>query len=367
MTDFAAADPVTPCVSTLAALDLGTNNCRLLVARPRGDEFTIVDSFSRIVRLGEGVASSGRLSERAMARTIAALRVCARIMQRRRVGPARCVATEACRRAVNGADFLARVRRATGIDLEILPNEQEARLALLGCLPLIDPAADHVLLVDIGGGSTELLWLERGADGVGGRLRCATSLPVGVVALSEANAPEPDAVDYEAMVRHVQTLLGPVESAHGLRGAFSGARVQLLGTSGTVTTLAAVLLDLPRYDRRRIDGLTLDIGAIAAVSERLRTMDNRSRASHPCIGAGRADLVVAGCAILEAILRSWPADSLRVADRGLREGILHGLMGRSLERSIEIPAAQPEESSRAGRLDAAEVGCGGLGAALDAG
>jgi len=329
---------VSGCGPTLAALDLGTNNCRLLVARPRGDEFAIVDSFSRIVRLGEGLASSGRLSERAMARTIAALRVCARIMRRRGVGPARCVATEACRRAINGADFLARARRATGIALEILPNEQEARLALLGCLPLVDPAAEHVLLVDIGGGSTELLWLERGADGVGGRLRCAASLPIGVVALAEANPAEPDATAYEAMVRTVQALLVPIERAHGLPGAVAGSRVQLLGTSGTVTTLAAVLLDLPRYDRRRIDGLTVDVGAIAEVSQRLRAMDNRARAAHPCIGTGRADLVVAGCAILEAILRSWPVECLRVADRGLREGILHGLMGRSLERAIEIPA-----------------------------
>jgi exopolyphosphatase/guanosine-5'-triphosphate,3'-diphosphate pyrophosphatase len=320
----------------MAALDLGTNNCRLLVARPLGEGFEVIDSFSRIVRLGEGVAGSGRLAERAMARTLAALRICARIMARHQTGLVRCVATEACRRAVNGIDFLARVRRSTGIELEILPNEEEARLALLGCLPLIDPDADRVLLIDIGGGSTELLWLDRQAGLGTGMLRCAVSVPVGVVALTEAYTPEPDAATFDAMVRHVQSLLVPIEAVYRLRLSAAGARVQMLGTSGTVTTLAAVLLDLPRYDRRRIDGLQVDAAAIAAVSERLRRMDNAQRAAHPCIGPGRADLVVAGCAILEAIMRCWPAPALRVADRGLREGILHGLMGRTLEQALGL-------------------------------
>jgi exopolyphosphatase / guanosine-5'-triphosphate,3'-diphosphate pyrophosphatase len=323
-------------MSTLAALDLGTNNCRLLVAEPSGMDFAVLDSFSRIVRLGEGVAASGRLSERAMARTISALRVCARIMARHQVAVMRCVATEACRRAVNSLEFLDRVQRHTGIELEILPQEQEARLALLGCLPLIDPAAEHVLLIDIGGGSTELLWVDCTGPGLAGQLRCATSLPLGVVSLSEAFPAEPDLPTFEAMVRRVQMLMVPVEARHGLRRAFTGARVQLLGTSGTVTTLAAVLLDLPRYDRRRIDGLTVETTAIAAVSETLRAWTNAARAAHPCIGPGRADLVVAGSAILEAIMRTWPVTTLRVADRGLREGILHGLMGRALEQTITV-------------------------------
>jgi exopolyphosphatase/guanosine-5'-triphosphate,3'-diphosphate pyrophosphatase len=320
----------------LAALDLGTNNCRLLVARACGDSFEVIDSFSRIVRLGEGVAQSRRLTERAMARTLAALRVCTRIMARHGVARARCVATEACRSALNGGEFLTRVRRATGLELEILPQEQEARLALLGCLPLVDAEAEHVLLIDIGGGSTELLWLDRKQNMAGGVMRCAASLPLGVVSLTEAYGSEPNPATYEEMVRHVQRLLVPVEALHRLRAAFSGSRVQLLGTSGTVTTLGAVLLGLRRYDRRRIDGLTVDPSAIGEVSARLRAMDNASRAAHPCIGAGRADLVVAGCAIVEAILCSWPVDYLRVADRGLREGILHGLMGRSLEQAIVI-------------------------------
>ena len=318
----------------IAALDLGTNNCRLLVAEPHADSFEVVDSFSRIVRLGEGVASSGRLNERAIARTIAALRVCARIIARRDVRRLRCVATEACRRARNGIEFLARVRRVTGLAFEILPQEEEARLALLGCLPLIDPAVEHVLLVDIGGGSTEFLWLERAPPEMAAALRCIHSVPVGVVALAEAFPAEPDEQTFESMVRHVQTLLVPIEASHKIRMRLATSTCQLLGTSGTVTTLAALNLGLTRYDRSRIDGQVLDPAAIAAVSARLRAMSNAERAAHPCIGRGRADLVVAGCAILEAVLRSWPPDQLRVADRGLREGMLHGLMGRTLDDAL---------------------------------
>jgi exopolyphosphatase / guanosine-5'-triphosphate,3'-diphosphate pyrophosphatase len=321
----------------MAALDLGTNNCRLLVARPQPVDFEVIDSFSRIVRLGEGLAASGWLRERAMARTIAALRVCARIMARHRVRHARCVATEACRRAANGTEFLARVLRTTGIQLEVLTHEQEVRLALLGCLPLIERSAGPALLVDIGGGSTEILWLDRGANGGGPH---SVSLPIGVVALSEAFTSEPDPDTFEAMVRHVQ---GAIDRAREIRVDLERPPVQLIGTSGTITTLAAVYLNLRRYDRRKIDGLLLDRAAIAGVSERLRSMTNATRAAHPCIGQGRADLVVAGCAILDSILRTWPATVLRVADRGLREGILQGLMGHTLEAALgdrlEAPAS----------------------------
>jgi exopolyphosphatase/guanosine-5'-triphosphate,3'-diphosphate pyrophosphatase len=325
-----SAEPV------LAALDLGTNNCRLLVARPdiASETFAIIDSFSRIVRLGEGVARSGLLSENAMGRTINALRVCARLMTRHQVTDLRCVATEACRRADNGPEFLERVRRGTGIELDVLGPQDEVALALLGCLPLIDPVADHVLLVDIGGGSTELAWLDRSAADPATSLRCAVSLPIGVVSLTEMFSPEPDEAAFDAMVRHVQTLLAPVEQKHRFRRLIDGRQLQMLGTSGTVTTLAAVLLDLPRYDRREIDGLVVDPDTIQTVARDLRGMSNAERMRHPCIGSGRADLVVAGCAILGAILRYWPADTLRVADRGLREGILHSLMGRTLEGAL---------------------------------
>ncbi len=325
----------------LAALDLGTNNCRLLIARPDtgGRGFDVIDSFSRIVRLGEGLIGTGELSERAMGRTVAALKVCARLMQRQGANRVRCVATEACRRAGNGADFLERVTATTGIDLEVLTYQDEVGLALLGCVPLIDQEADHVLLVDIGGGSTELAWLDRSGGEAAGSLRCVESLPVGVVSLTEMFSSEPDSATFEKMVTHVATMLAPIEAEHRLIDLKNGGRLQMLGTSGTVTTLAAVLLDLPRYDRREIDGLVVDMEAMTTVAGQLRMMSNASRTAHPCIGPGRADLVVAGCAILEAICRTWPADSLRVADRGLREGILHSLMGRTLEASLATSMA----------------------------
>ena len=332
----------------LAALDLGTNNCRLLIARPvAGEGFEIIDSFSRIVRLGEGLIGTGELSERAMTRTVAALRVCARMMRRQGVNRARCVATEACRRAANGSDFLRRVTEATGIDLDVLTYQDEVGLALLGCAPLIDPDADHVLLLDIGGGSTELAWLDRTSGGSGDRLHCVQSLPVGVVSLTEMFSSEPDPATFETMVRYVAGLLAPIESAYRLGELMASGRLQMLGTSGTVTTLAAVLLDLPRYDRREIDGLTVDMDAMTVVARQLRGMSNGSRTRHPCIGPGRADLVVAGCAILEAICDAWPADSLRVADRGLREGILHGLMGRTLQASLarSLDARMPDSGA----------------------
>lgn len=317
---------------TLAALDLGTNNCRLLVARPERHSFSIIDSFSRIVRLGEGVAQTGRLSESAITRTLAAMRVCARIMARHQVRRSRSVATEACRRAVNGVDFLTRVRRQTGVQLEILPHEQEAQLALLGCLPLLEPSADHVILVDIGGGSTEILWLD--VRGPLPQLRCCLSLPVGVVALSETFGAEPDAPTYDAMVEHASALLAPVEAEYQIGATLAGSRVQFIGTSGTVTTLAAMHLGLPRYDRRKVDGLVIDQDAVTLTSRKLRSMTNNARASHPCIGHGRADLVVAGSAVLEACLSRWPVSVLTVADRGLREGILQGLVGHSLEQAL---------------------------------
>ena len=228
-----------PSGPVLAALDLGTNNCRLLVARPRGDGFDVLDSFSRIVRLGEGVAGSGRLTERAMARTIAALKVCARIMARHRVTRIRCVATEACRRAVNGVAFLGRVRRATGIELEILPQEQEAELAMLGCLPLVDPAAEQVLLVDIGGGSTEVLWLDRSLGDGGLLLRCIASVPIGVVSLSEAFTSEPDAATFAAMVQQVSALLAPIELAHGIGATTRPARTPTMSPTRSASSFTS--------------------------------------------------------------------------------------------------------------------------------
>lgn len=310
-----------------AALDLGTNNCRLLVARPTRNGFRVIDAFSRIVRLGEGMGAERQLSDAAMERTLDALKACAEKMARRGVGAGRHVATEACRRARNGAEFLDRVKRETGIALEIIDADEEARLALVGCASLLDGRVPHGLILDIGGGSTELVWVD--LDGDRPIMRDYLSLPFGVVGLAETYGGDAIPRDvYESMVARVTETLIAFDRRHGIAERVAERTVQMVGTSGTVTTLAGIYLDLPRYNRAKVDGTWLDFDQIHRISRRLAAMNLSERAEHPCIGFDRADLVVAGAAILDAICRLWPIGRLRVADRGLREGILYGLMGR---------------------------------------
>lgn len=321
------------------ALDLGTNNCRLLIARPSRRGFLVVDAFSRIIRLGEGLSATGRLSEVAMDRTVDALRICASKLARSSVARYRLVATEACRIADNGQQFLDRVRRETGLDIEILSRENEARLAVSGCAALLDRRSDLVLVFDIGGGSSELVWLDLNrSDAPSGRggpdrvdvqnaIVAWTSLSVGVVTLAEQfGGRHVTHDDFEAMVAHVQGLLAPFEETHRFRERLRGERGHLLGTSGTVTTVAGIHLGLKRYDRSRVDGYWMRTDEAREVTASLLDRSYEQRVAEPCIGRDRADLVLAGCAILEAIVRLWPCETLRVADRGLREGILASLM-----------------------------------------
>jgi exopolyphosphatase/guanosine-5'-triphosphate,3'-diphosphate pyrophosphatase len=302
-----------------AALDLGTNNCRLLIARPQGPGFAVVDAFSRIVRLGEGLAASGRLSDEAIDRTLAALRVCADKLRRRDVALARSVATEACRRATNGPDFIRRAYAETGIVLDIISAEEEARLAVLGCHALIEPGEGPALVFDIGGGSTELVLVD--TTGAGPRILDWHSAPWGVVSLTE-HVGEAGPATYGAMRAAVRASFADFAS----RLPRAGRGLRLLGTSGTVTTLASVHLGLPSYDRSAVDGLIMPAASMRAVSAHIASLDMAGRSAVPCIGQERADLVVAGCAILEEILDIWPAEQLGIADRGIREGILRGLM-----------------------------------------
>jgi exopolyphosphatase / guanosine-5'-triphosphate,3'-diphosphate pyrophosphatase len=311
-----------------AALDLGTNNCRLLVARANGAGFRVIDAFSRIVRLGEGVIANGVLSEAAILRTLDALKVCAGKIAYRGVTRARYVATEACRRAGNCESFLGRVHQATGIAIETITTEEEARLAVNGCAPLLDPTVPYAIVFDIGGGSTELVWLHLPADPAREpEILGVVSLPFGVVTFTERYGGDRiTAADYEAMIGEAQAAMASFALRHGIAAAVSAGGVQMLGSSGTVTTLAGIHLGLPRYNRNVVDGSTLRFEDIRAVSAELAGLDFAGRAAHPCIGGERADLVVAGCAILEAICRLWPVGRLRVADRGVREGILFDLL-----------------------------------------
>jgi exopolyphosphatase/guanosine-5'-triphosphate,3'-diphosphate pyrophosphatase len=323
---------------TYAALDLGTNNCRLLVAKPEirdGDHatFRIVDSFSRIVRLGEGLTHSGKLSHAAIERTLGALEVCRDKMRARCVTRARLIATEACRAAENGHEFLETVLQATGLSLEIVDRETEAHLAAAGCAALADQAAEGVVLFDIGGGSSEIVWLGKGRCSKEGatdllardRVRFWVSLKLGVVTLAERyGGTNVSDATFEEMVDHVSGQLADFVAM--VRAETRCERFHLLGTSGTVTTIAGVFLNLARYDRRRVDGLWMPSQDVDLAIAQLRHMSYDQRAANGCIGPERADLVLAGCAILEAIRRAFPAERLRIADRGLREGILMQMM-----------------------------------------
>jgi exopolyphosphatase/guanosine-5'-triphosphate,3'-diphosphate pyrophosphatase len=309
------------------ALDLGTNNCRLLIATPASHGFSVVDAFSRIVRLGEKLAQTGRLSEDAMGRTIDALRVCANKLRWRHVDRVRLVATEACRMAENGADFIARVRHETGLALEIIDRETEAGLAAVGAEPLVDRQAETALVFDIGGGSTEVLWMRR--NGACFDTVAWTSLAAGVVTISELFGGGIDVTpqSFEAMRAHLRPMLQEFAArVTAANGGLPPVPSHLLGTSGTVTTIAGVQLGLQRYDRSRVDGCWLNSADIGAVTSRLLHATYEQRAANPCIGRERADLVLAGCAILEEIRLAFPAERIRVADRGLREGILTLLM-----------------------------------------
>ena len=312
---------------TYGAIDLGTNNCRLLIARPTDSGFTVIDAFSRIVRLGEGLSQSGELSQEAMDRAVGALAVCGEKLRRRNVSLSRSVATEACRRASNGQEFADRVRDETGIVLDIIEPAEEARLAVLGCHKLLEPGDGPALIFDIGGGSTELVLIDQ-EEGTP-RIRAWWSAPWGVVSLTESEGREalegPDRLlAYKRMRERARRAFANFATMlpEGREG------IRLLGTSGTVTTLASVHLALPSYDRRAVDGVHVPIEAIQKISGMIAGMDYDERSGLPCIGTERADLVVAGCAILEAIMEIWPAKNLGVADRGIREGILRSLMAR---------------------------------------
>lgn len=308
-----------------AALDLGTNNCRLLIACPARDGFRVIDSFSRIIRLGEGISTTGSISEAAIERAVAALSICRDKIHSRKATRQRLIATEACRAASNAQGFRDRVESETGIRLEVIDRETEAALAVTGCSPLLDPHGRGAILFDIGGGSTELVRIERdpGEENAAPRIKAWMSIPLGVVTLAEHfGGKDVTPQSYSRMVEQVAQHVAPFASEHGV----DLQDMHLLGTSGTVTTLAGIHLKLVRYDRRRVDGIWMNGADLTATISNLLGMSYQERAGNQCISVERADLVLAGCAILDAIRNAFPLPRLRVADRGLREGMLVEMM-----------------------------------------
>jgi exopolyphosphatase/guanosine-5'-triphosphate,3'-diphosphate pyrophosphatase len=309
-----------------AALDLGTNNCRLLIAKPDAGGFRVLDSFSRTVRLGEGLSQTGELSDAAMGRAIEAIRICAAKMRKRGVTSARAIATQACRTAANGAAFIKRVADETGLHFDIIPPVEEARLAARGVTPLLDRADKGALVFDIGGGSTELIWLDLRDQGRVPRILRWGSMPLGVVTLAEmflGKLDEPGT--YDAMTAEVKRRLTELPGVPPA-GVHPAGAFHMLGTSGTVTTIAGIHLGLERYERAKVDGTWLRRDDILRVIADLKGMNRDARAGHPCVGPERAELVIPGLAIFESIFTTWMPPRLRVADRGLREGMLLALM-----------------------------------------
>ncbi|MEX0859381.1 MAG: Ppx/GppA phosphatase family protein [Cucumibacter sp.] len=334
-----------------AALDLGTNNCRLLIARPSEGGFRVVDGFSRIVRLGQGVSQTGLLSEDAMARTLEALALCKARLDSHELKASRLIATEACRAATNAGEFLARVRDEVGLDLEVVDRRTEAELAVTGCADLVDAGATGAILFDIGGGSSELAWLDfrggrpKNRGSMAASIRSWQSLPVGVVSIAERFGGKEVSLElFEEMVEFVATYIRRFRGRDKLGSAVRDKTMHLLGTSGTVTTLAGLHLGLERYDRSKVDGLWMEDAHVTETMRVLMSMDYDRRVANACIGRDRADLVIPGCAIFEAIRREWPCERVRVADRGLREGMLISLMAKDRVWSRRRSAPRDDRS-----------------------
>ncbi|MDO8297658.1 MAG: Ppx/GppA phosphatase family protein [Caulobacter sp.] len=344
-----------------AALDLGTNNCRLLVATPTQGGFRVVEAYSRIVRLGEGLSLTGRMSDAAMDRALAALTVCAEKIRRRRCVRIKAIATQACRQAENGEAFTARVASETGLKLQIITPKEEAHLSVAGCVSLLDREAEAALVVDVGGGSTELSWVDLKGSGLDARprefapwrlpIKAWLSVPIGVVTLAERFPEAGGDVQgwFRAMVEAVKDRIAAFPHAEPFRQVFEAGGAHMVGTSGAITSLAGLHLDLPRYDRNRVDGLWMTRGECEATTDRLLAWTPAERAAQPCIGPDRADLVLAGAAILQAVQELWPCERVRVADRGLREGLLMSLMSdeqpRRRRRKRGAGGRKPVEAS----------------------
>jgi exopolyphosphatase / guanosine-5'-triphosphate,3'-diphosphate pyrophosphatase len=313
-----------------AAVDLGTNNCRLLVAEPRGQTFRVVDSYSQIARLGEGLHDTGRLSDAAVDRALSALHAIRGKLRQHGVGRVRCIATEACRKASNGADFIRRVQSETGLTFKVIGSKEEARLATIGCFDLIESEVGSVLVVDVGGGSTEISHVDAAAmraGGLTGALRQApildwTSLKLGVVTLSEAVDLRDETAAWPDMLGRAREAVAAWPALSRVAEKLAADNGYLIGTSGTVTCLAGVHLKLDRYRRDRVDGSWLSREDGVATMTNLRDLGVEGRAQLPTIGVERAPLMLAGCAIMEAVWEAFDAHRLRVADRGLREGLL---------------------------------------------
>jgi exopolyphosphatase/guanosine-5'-triphosphate,3'-diphosphate pyrophosphatase len=326
----------------------------MLIATPSADQFRVVDAYSKSVRLGIDLERTGSLSRRAINRTVSALQTCAEKLAAYGVVHTKFVATEACRRAENGIGFLEEVREQTGLELEIIRPSEEARLAVISCASLVGHDAEQALIVDIGGGSTELVWIDlegvppdaraaaimrirpthknKGAPVAQGEARVVDwiSVPTGVATLYEKYRDvDDDTARFALMSWYFEEQIQDFKPYRD--EAFFGdlEGFQVIGTSGTVTTVGAAHLGLQRYDRSKVDGMQMRSDEVDAVVSQFLQLGPEGRRTHPGIGRDRTRLIMAGAAIFQTLLRAWPTDCIRVADRGLREGLLYSMMSEN--------------------------------------
>lgn len=306
----------------LAALDLGTNTCRLLIGKRTPQGVQVVDSFVRVIRLGDELATKGHISKEAIKRAVSALSICAKKIKSYSVARGRYVATATCRMASNREEFLRTILTKAGLDLEVISTAEEARLSIMGCADLMDSSTRYAIAFDIGGGSTEVMWLELFPNKLPEIIEWI-SLPLGVVTVADRlrqhSSPEECLLNIRKFVaKEVKSFC---DKAY-IYPQLVKNNIQLIGTRGTVTTLAALHKNLDRYDRLKVNGVLLTPDIIKRTVSNLYGMSVEKRLLHPCIGPLRSELVLGGVAIFEGIYDVFPINPVRVADRGVREGIL---------------------------------------------
>ncbi|MES0370726.1 MAG: Ppx/GppA phosphatase family protein [Mariprofundaceae bacterium] len=308
-----------------ASIDVGSNTLRLLIARPvpnspntaTAQAWEIIDYRHLITRLGEGLHESGRLSDAAMERTLQALQLFKSVIDHHQVASEqlRATATAAVREAKNGTLFQQQAEKKTGIHLSIIDGEEEAKLSLLGASSVLhEETSSDMLLFDIGGGSTEFV-RSKNSSAID-----AISCKLGVVRLVEAHlhSDPPSTEDYLTMKKAAHDHLEMV--AEHWRKISGSAPKSLVGTAGTVTTLAAVQMNLVPYDPEQVNNHQISHENFISLRNHLLNLNHEQRQNIPAIEPGRADLIIAGLAIIEAIMEKWGYKSLITVDAGLLEG-----------------------------------------------
>ena len=304
----------------LASIDVGSNTVRLLLAQPLpGQTFRPLRVERIITRLGGNFSSRKGLDKLSMERTVEALRSFAEVLEGEGVEKIFAVGTGVLRKARNRSAFIKAVRAQTGFSLRIISGREEARAMARGVLGSLKDRTTPRLIVDVGGGSTEIIWMERQT------LRKSVSLDLGVVGLTERFLSEdpPNPAEMEALNRFVQAILAEVRR-HWEKEGWDDRKVHshLAGTAGTVTTLGAIALSLSVYDPQKVTGHRIPFSKLRRMHRLLSSLSLKERGRVPGLEKGREDLILAGSAILLNLMEVFGRSALEVIDSGLLEGVL---------------------------------------------